>query len=66
MKRRRRKTEPSDQDYGAAVDKARMWGNRATAAYGEGRKTDAGRCEDKARDWSSRARQIERQQKDKE
>ena len=63
MKRRRREIEQLSQDHATAVDKARIWGNRASVAQGEGRKADAGRCEDKARDWSSRARQIERRQK---
>ena len=44
--------------------KARMWGNRAAVAHGEGREADAARCEDKARDWESRAREIERRPKD--
>jgi hypothetical protein len=64
MKRRRQDTDQLHQDHTAAVDKARMWGNRATTAHDEGRKSDAARCKDKARDWSSRARQIERRQKD--
>jgi len=67
MKRRRQaEIEQDRQDHATAVDKARMWGKRATVAQGEGRKADAGRCEDKSRDWLSRARQIERRQKAQE
>jgi hypothetical protein len=64
MKRRRSEIERDRQDHTTAVEKTRLWENRATAAHGEGRKADARRCEDKARDWWSRARQIERRQKD--
>ncbi|HET9230542.1 MAG TPA: hypothetical protein VFO00_04600 [Vitreimonas sp.] len=63
MKRRRQQSEHLGQDHAAALEKARMWGKRATSAHEQGRKADAGRCEDKVRDWASRARQIERSQK---
>jgi hypothetical protein len=66
MKRRRQKSVQRRDDLATAIGKARMWGNRAALAHQEGRRADAKRCEDKARDWASRARQIERQQKDKD
>jgi hypothetical protein len=66
MKRRRQEIEQLRQEHATAVEKARIWRDRATVAREEGRNADADRCEDKARDWSSRARQIERREKDKE
>ena len=46
--------------HALAIEKARMWAERAESAYRGGRNADARRCEDKSRDWSSRARLIER------
>ena len=60
MKRRRRETEHSGEDQGLAVERAKLWTDRAISARKAGRIANASRCEDKARDWSSRARQIER------
>jgi hypothetical protein len=44
-----------------AMQKARLWADKAEQATQQGRLSHARRCEDKARDWVSRARQLERQ-----
>jgi hypothetical protein len=46
--------------HAIAIEKARMWADRAEAAHKNGRTAHARRCEDKSRDWWSRARLIER------
>lgn len=65
QRRARNRSEASEleEQHALAMEKVRIWQQRAVIARSAGRVQHAERCDDKVRDWMSKAKQFERRGK---